>query len=102
MLPVPMMPMPRGVMERGYVTWMPYRAWMRHDQIAVQLYTVRGLMADDLPGTLPAGAAAGYRAVELAGLPEIAPTALAALLAEADLRPVASHEGIERLRDDAT
>src|SRR5688572_11171467 len=81
---------------------MPYRARMRHEQIAVQLYTVRGLMADDLPGTLQAVAAAGYRAVELAGLPEIAPKALAALLAEAGLRPVASHEGIERLRDDAT
>ena len=81
---------------------MPYRAGMRHDQIALQLYTVRGLMAEDLPGTLRAVAAAGYRAVELAGLPEIAPTALAALLTETGLRPVASHEGIERLRDDAT
>ncbi len=59
---------------------MPYRAWMRQDQIALQLYTVRGLMAEDLPRTLKAVAAAGYRAVELAGLPEIAPTALAALL----------------------
>ena len=73
---------------------------MRHDQIALQLYTVRGLMAEDLPGTLQAVSAAGYRAVELAGLPEIAPVALAGLMDEAGLRAVASHEGIERLRDD--
>lgn len=75
---------------------------MRHDQIALQLYTVRGLMAEDLAGTLHAVAAAGYRSVELAGLPETAPGALAGLLDEAELRVVASHEGIERLRDDST
>jgi sugar phosphate isomerase/epimerase len=80
---------------------MPYRGRMRHDQIALQLYTVRGLMAEDLPGTLQAVSAAGYRAVELAGLPETEPGALAASLNEAGLRAVASHEGIERLRDDA-
>ena len=79
---------------------MPYRARMRHDQIALQLYTVRGLMTDDLAGTLQAVAATGYRAVELAALPEIAPRTLAGLLDDSGLRVVASHEGIERLRDD--
>jgi len=79
---------------------MAYRALMRHDQIALQLYTVRELMAKDLAGTLRAVAAAGYRAVELAGLPETAPGALPGLLREAGLRVVASHEGIERLRED--
>lgn len=74
---------------------------MRHDQIALQLYTVRRLAAVDLPGTLRAVAAAGYRAVEVAGLPETAPGELARLLDEAGLRVVAAHEGIERLRDDA-
>ena len=81
---------------------MPYRARMRHDQIALQLYTVRALMAKDLAGTLRAVAAAGYRAVELAGLPEIAPGPLAGLLDAAGLRVAASHEGIEHLRDDVT
>lgn len=81
---------------------MPYRGAMRHDQIALQLYTVRMLAADDLAGTLNAVAAAGYRAVELAGLPETPPGELARLLAEAGLRVVAAHEGIERLRDDVT
>jgi len=78
---------------------MPYRHRMRHDQIALQLYTVRRLAAVDLPGTLHAVAAAGYRAVELAGLPETAPGELARLLGGAGLRVVASHESVERLRE---
>jgi sugar phosphate isomerase/epimerase len=80
---------------------MPYRARMRHDQIALQLYTVRELMAEDLAGTLQAVAAAGYRAVELAGLPETAPGTVPGLLDAAGLRVVASHEGVQRLRGDA-
>ena len=86
-------------MDRGYDTRMPYRQPMRHDEIALQLYTLRRLTASDLPGTLRAAAAAGYRAVELAGLPDVQPTELARLLDEAGLRVVASHEGIEALRD---
>lgn len=73
---------------------------MRADQIAVQLYTVRALIARDLPGTLRSVADAGYVAVELAGLPSIAPEALRDLLAESGLHPMASHEGLERLRTD--
>jgi sugar phosphate isomerase/epimerase len=75
---------------------------MRHDQIALQLYTVRRLAARDLAGTLRAVAAAGYGAVELAGLPDVPARELAALLGAANLRVVASHEGIERLRHDVT
>ena len=81
---------------------MPYRGAMRHDQIALQLYTVRELAADDLAGTLRGVAAAGYRAVELAGLPETAPGELARLLNEAGLQVVAAHEGIELLRGDTS
>ena len=80
---------------------MTYRHGMQHDQIALQLYTVRRLAADDLAGTLRAVAAAGYKAVELAGLPATAPGELPRLLDEAGLRVVAAHEGIEALRDDA-
>jgi sugar phosphate isomerase/epimerase len=74
---------------------------MGPDQIALQLYTVRTLAAVDLPGTLRAVAAAGYRAVELAGLPETSPGELARLLDQTGLRVVAAHEGLERLRADA-
>ena len=73
---------------------------MRDKQIALQLYTVRQLAAVDLPGTLRAVADAGYRSVELAGLPPTAPGELARHLDEAGLRAVAAHEGIETLRDD--
>jgi sugar phosphate isomerase/epimerase len=79
---------------------MHYRQPMQQDQIALQLYTVRRLAAADLPGTLQAVAAAGYRAVEVAGLPETAPGELAGLLDDAGLRVVAAHEGIEHLRED--
>jgi sugar phosphate isomerase/epimerase len=74
---------------------------MRQDQIALQLYTVRRLMAEDLPGTLHAVADAGFRAVELAGLPTIAATDLARLLRGEGLRAVAAHHGIDELRRDA-
>jgi len=75
---------------------------MRTDQIALQLYTVRRLAATDLPGTLAAVALAGYRAVELAGLPDMPPAELSRLLDSAGLRVVGSHEGVEGLRRDAT
>ena len=79
---------------------MPYRGPMRHDQIALQLYTVRRLAAADLSGTLRAVAAAGYRAVEIAGLPATDAGDLARLLNDAGLQAVAAHEGIEGLRND--
>jgi len=74
---------------------------MRTDQIALQLYTVRRLMATDLPGTLAAVANAGYRAVELAGLPATPPAELSRLLGGAGLQVVASHESVDALRQDA-
>ena len=73
---------------------------MRADQIALQLWTVRDLTAADLPGTLAAVASAGYRSVELAGLAEIATDDLAGRLEAANLRPIAAHIGIDRLRAD--
>jgi sugar phosphate isomerase/epimerase len=73
---------------------------VRQDQIALQLYTVRRLAADDLPGTLRAVAEAGYRAVELAGLPHIPSADLARLLRDNGLRPVAAHESLDSLRAD--
>ena len=79
---------------------LAYRRAMRTDQIALQLYTVRGLAAADLSGTLAAVAAAGYRSVELAGLPPTGAGELRRLLDVAGLAPIASHEGIDGLRAD--
>jgi sugar phosphate isomerase/epimerase len=45
-------------------------------------------------------AGVGYRSVEVAGLPPVAPERLAGLLAENGLRAIASHEPIEGLRAD--
>jgi sugar phosphate isomerase/epimerase len=73
---------------------------MHPDQIAVQLYTLRDLAAADLPGTLRAVSRAGYRAVELAGLPPIEAEDLRDLLAAADLTPMGAHESLEGLRTD--
>jgi sugar phosphate isomerase/epimerase len=73
---------------------------MRQDQIAVQLYTLRALLAGDFAGTLRQVSLAGYRAVELAGLPPMTPEALRDRLAAEDLRPIASHESLESLRED--
>ena len=73
---------------------------MRPDQIAVQLYTLRAETARDLPGTLSKVSGAGYRAVELAGLPPIEPERLRDLLATEQLAPIASHESLETLRAD--
>jgi len=79
---------------------MTYRARMHADQIALQLYTVRHQAAGDLPATLAAVARAGYRRVEIAGLPLTDPVALAGHLADAGLQVVAVHESIEGLRAD--
>ena len=73
---------------------------MRVDQIALQLYTVRELAGRDLPGTLRGVAAAGYRAVEVAGLPPIAAAALRESLDETGLRVVAAHCSLADLRRD--
>jgi sugar phosphate isomerase/epimerase len=73
---------------------------MRHDQIALQLWTVRRPAADDLARTLRAVAAAGYRHVEIAGLPPMPPGQLVRLLDDAGLTVAAAHTGVDRLRRD--
>lgn len=73
---------------------------MQHDRIALQLWTVRHEAARDLDGTLRAVAEAGYGNVELAGLHDVEADRLASLLRRRGLQAIASHEGIERLRDD--
>jgi sugar phosphate isomerase/epimerase len=79
---------------------MAYRPLMRTDQIALQLYTVRELASNDLPGTLRAVAATGYESVEIAALDDTPASELGRLLDETGLRPIAEHVGIEQLRSD--
>jgi sugar phosphate isomerase/epimerase len=73
---------------------------MREDQIALQLYTVRRPAAEDLAATLRLVAAAGYRSVELAGLPDLPPGALRTELDRAGLWPIGAHRSIGDLRTD--
>jgi sugar phosphate isomerase/epimerase len=74
------------------------RAFVRTDQLALQLYTVRESLEADLPATLGRVADSGVDAVELAGLPPIDAEALRDALAKAGLRPIASHESLERIQ----
>ena len=70
---------------------------MRTDQLAVQLYTVRESLDADLPKTLRRVADTGIEAVELAGLPPLSTEELRDHLVQAGLRPIASHESLERI-----
>jgi sugar phosphate isomerase/epimerase len=60
-------------------------------QLAVQLYTLRHALDDDLEGTLAALAEAGAREVELAGLHGRSPAAMRAALDAAGLVACAGH-----------
>jgi sugar phosphate isomerase/epimerase len=73
---------------------------MRVDQIGLQLYTVRRPAADDLEGTLRAVADAGFRDVELAGLPDRSPHELRSQLDAAGLRSIAAHVSLDAFRAD--
>lgn len=64
----------------------------------VQLYTVRTLMEQDVPGTLGAVAAAGYREVETAGLFGMTPEAFRTALDRTGLVSPAAHTPMEALR----
>ena len=67
------------------------------DRIGLQLYTVRSLMAEDVPGTLDAVAAIGYGEVEFAGYFGHAPGELRAWLDGAGLAAPSIHVGMDEL-----
>lgn len=69
-------------------------------QIGVQLYTLRSMMAQDVPGTLRAVAAIGYREVEFAGYFDVAPRDVRHALADVGLAAPASHIGALAARDN--
>jgi sugar phosphate isomerase/epimerase len=69
----------------------------RVERIGLQLYTVRELLADDVPGTLAAVAAAGYTEVETAGYADLEPGAFAAALQQAGLTAPSAHVPLKRI-----
>jgi sugar phosphate isomerase/epimerase len=69
-------------------------------KLAVQLYTLRAKLAEDVPGTLHALAAAGAEEVELAGLYERSASDMKALLDDAGLTAASMHAPLQRLEDE--
>lgn len=69
------------------------------DRIGLQLYTVRAAMAKDLPGTLAAVAAIGYREVEFAGYFGHTPAAVRDLLRRHALASPSVHVPFAQLDD---
>lgn len=76
---------------------------MRADQIALQLYSVRDVTANDMPGTLRKLAAAGFQAVELAGYGNFSSAQeVRATLDELGMKAVAAHVGLDRFETSAS
>jgi sugar phosphate isomerase/epimerase len=69
-------------------------------RLAVQLYTVRERLSDDLEGTLGALAATGVREVELAGLYDRGGLGMRAALDAAGLSAVSAHVPLERFETE--
>ncbi|MBV9878871.1 MAG: TIM barrel protein [Gemmatirosa sp.] len=67
--------------------------------LGVQLYSVRGATATDVPGTLARVHALGFDEVETAGTYGMTPAAFRAMLDRAGLRATSMHVGYERFRD---
>ena len=68
-------------------------------RFGIQLYAVRDVIKDDVPGTLAALAQMGYREVELAGLYGKTATEFRAALRAAGLVAPSSHVGLPALTD---
>jgi sugar phosphate isomerase/epimerase len=69
-------------------------------RIGVQLYTLRSLAAQDLPGVLRTVASIGYDEVEFAGYFDTAPRDVKRALNDAGLAAPASHVGALAARDE--
>ena len=70
------------------------------EKIGLQLYTLRGEMRRDLPGTLAAVAAIGYREVEFAGYFDRTPAQIRELLQRNQLTSPSTHLGIDVIEKD--
>jgi sugar phosphate isomerase/epimerase len=69
--------------------------------VGLQLYSLRGAFAKDVPGTLDKVKAYGFKYVELAGTYNMPPEKFKKMLDERGLVPVSAHFPYERYRDDA-
>lgn len=69
------------------------------ERIGLQLYTVRSLMNRDMPGTIAAVAAAGYREVEFAGYFGRTPAEVRELLSAHGLTAPSTHLGLDAVRE---
>ncbi len=95
-----------GLAPRGTARSVPVPAQL--DRIGVQLYTVRGLMAEDFEGTLERIASIGYDEVELWGSSDRSPSAVRGALDAVGLRAPSTHvnyavlqNGWDRTLDDS-
>lgn len=68
--------------------------------IALQMYTLRDLAAQDMIGTLRKVKEIGYEGIELAGYGDASPDQLTEALQELDLKVVGAHVGFGALRED--
>lgn len=72
---------------------------MRKDQISIQLYTIRDILAKNLDGGLAQVADAGYQAVEFAGFHGHTATEVRALLDKHGLRASSAHIPLTDFQD---
>jgi len=69
--------------------------------VAIQLYSLRDVIGDDVAGTLKRVAAMGYEGVEFAGYYDFSGGELRAMLDENGLKCAGSHVGLPSLEGDA-
>jgi len=69
--------------------------------VGIQLYSLRTIIADDVPGTLKRLAGMGYEGVEFAGYYDLPADELSGMLSECGLRCAGSHTGMDQLEGDA-
>lgn len=69
-------------------------------QIALQLYSIRLLTAEDFDKALKVTADAGYKGVEFAGFYDVAKEDMKAMLDKYNLVAMGSHTSIDLIRDD--
>lgn len=86
-----------GIAGRPRLAWTTERPLER---IGIQLYSVRGLMAQDFDGTLRALAGIGYRELEFAGWHGRTPAQVKAAVAAAGLTAPSAHVDLAAFRAD--